>query len=564
MESDHSTGIKKSLTNYGDPEFSVYIRKAFFKAMGYTDEELARPIVGIINTFSGFNSCHHNFGDLIEAVKRGVLSQGGLPIEFPTISLGEMFTAPTTMMFRNLMAMDTEEMIRAQPMDGVVLLGGCDKTVPAQLMGAASVDLPAICLVAGPMITGDYHGERLGACTDCRRFWREYRAGSIGKQEIDEIGSRLCASTGTCMVMGTASTMAAMAEALGIMLPGGAAIPAVMAERRRQAEATGKTVVAMIQKQLRPSKIMTRKSFENALRVLMAIGGSTNAVIHLTAIARRLKIQLSLDDFNRVSDETPVLVNVRPSGQHYMEDFWKAGGVPVVMKALEDFLHPDELTVLGTTVGENLSGIPQPPTWQDVIATRDEPLFGSGSLVCLIGNLAPNGAVIKRSAASPNLLTHRGPAIVFKSLDDLHDRVDAPDLEITKEHVMVLQNAGPIGGPGMPESGYMPIPKKLLQAGVKDIVRISDARMSGTAFGAVVLHVSPEAAVGGPLALVQDGDLIELDVPNKRLELLVDAEVLAKRRDNLTLPAPHFDRGDGKLYISHVEQAHLGCDFDFL
>ena len=363
MRRDHSKGIKKGLTNYGDPEFSVYIRKAFFKAMGYSDAELERPIVGIINTFSGFNSCHHNFGDLIEAVKRGVLSQGGLPIEFPTISLGEMFTAPTTMMFRNLMAMDTEEMIRAQPMDGVVLLGGCDKTVPAQLMGTASVDIPAICLVAGPMITGDYRGERLGACTDCRRFWIEYRAGNIKKGEIDEIEGRLCASTGTCMVMGTASTMAAMAEALGIMLPGGTAVPAVMAERRRQAEATGRTIVSMIRSHLCPSKIMTRKSFENALRVLMAIGGSTNAVIHLTAIARRLNIQLTLDDFNRISDETPVLVNVRPSGKYYMEDFWKAGGVPVVMNALRDNLHSDELTVLGTTLGENLSNISQPPAW---------------------------------------------------------------------------------------------------------------------------------------------------------------------------------------------------------
>ena len=564
MSSDNAKGIKKGLTNYGDPEFSVYIRKAFFKAMGYGGEELERPIIGIINTFSGFNSCHHNFADLIEAVKRGVLSQGGLPIEFPTISLGEMFTAPTTMMFRNLMAMDTEEMIRAQPMDGVVLLGGCDKTVPAQLMGAASVDIPAICLVAGPMITGDYRGERLGACTDCRRFWREYRAGNIDKGDIDEIEGRLCASTGTCMVMGTASTMAAMAEALGIMLPGGAAIPAVMAERRRQAEVTGRTIVSMIRKQLRPSKILTRKSFENALRVLMAIGGSTNAVIHLTAIARRLHIEFTLDDFNQISDETPVLVNVRPSGQYYMEDFWKAGGVPVVMKALEDFLHSDALTALGLTVGENMSGVPQPPAWQNVISEKDNPLFGTGSLVCLFGNLAPNGAVIKRSAASPNLLSHRGPAVVFGSLEDLHNRIDSPDLEVTKEHVMVLQNAGPIGGPGMPEAGYLPIPKKLLQTGVKDMVRISDARMSGTAFGAVVLHVSPEAAVGGTLALVQDGDLIELDVPNKRLELLVNSEELAKRRDSLTLPTPHFERGYGKLFIDHVEQAHLGCDFDFL
>ena len=564
MGRDDSKGIKKGLTNYGDPEFSVYIRKAFFKAMGYSDAELERPIVGIINTFSGFNSCHQNFGDLIEAVKRGVLSQGGLPIEFPTISLGEMFTAPTTMMFRNLMAMDTEEMIRAQPMDGVVLLGGCDKTVPAQLMGAASVDIPAICLVAGPMITGDYRGERLGACTDCRRFWREYRAGNIGKGEIDEIEGRLCASTGTCMVMGTASTMAAMAEAIGIMLPSGAAVPAVMAERRRHAESTGRTIVSMIKSHLRPSKIMTRKSFENALRVLMAIGGSTNAVIHLTAIARRLKIKLSLDDFNRISDETPVLVNVRPSGKYYMEDFWKAGGLPVVMKALQDNLHSDELTVLGTTLGENLADVSQPPAWQDVITTIDNPLFGAGSLVCLFGNLAPNGAVIKRSAASPSLQTHRGPAVVFKSLEDLHHRIDSPDLEVTEKHVMVLQNAGPIGGPGMPEAGYLPIPKKLLQAGVKDMVRVSDARMSGTAFGTVVLHVSPEAAVGGALALVRDGDLIEIDVPNKRLELLVNGEDLAKRRDNLTQPTHHFERGYGKLYIDHVEQAHLGCDFDFL
>ena len=564
MKQNNRTGFTQGLTNYGDPEFSIYIRTAFAKAMGYSDEELGRPIVGIINTFSGFNSCHHNFGDLIEAVKRGVLSQGGLPIEFPTISLGEMFTAPTTMMFRNLMAMDTEEMIRAQPMDGVVLLGGCDKTVPAQLMGAISADVPAICLVAGPMITGDYQGERLGACTDCRRFWGEYRAGHLDSQQVNEIGDRLCASIGTCMVMGTASTMAALAEALGMMLPGGAAIPAVMAERRRHAEATGRTIVSIIQKDLRPSKILTRQSFENAMRLLMAIGGSTNAVIHLTAIAKRLGIQLDLADFDRISDETPVLVNLKPSGQYYMEDLFKAGGIPVVMKELEAFLHQDALTVLGTTLSENLTAVPPPPYWQQVIKTRDEPLLGTGSLACLSGNLAPNGAVIKRSAASPHLMTHRGPAIIFKSLEDLHDRIDAPDLPVTPDHVIVLQNAGPIGGPGMPEAGYLPIPKKLLRAGVKDIVRISDARMSGTAFGTIVLHVSPEAAVGGPLALVEDGDLIELDTPNKRLQLLVDEAVLTRRRETLVLPKPHFQRGYGKLYIDHIEQAHLGCDLDFL
>ncbi len=561
---NNPSGIKQGLTHYGDPEFSVYIRKAFAKGMGYSDAELERPIVGIINTFSGFNSCHHNFGDLIEAVKRGVLSQGGLPIEFPTISLGEMFTAPTTMMFRNLMAMDTEEMIRAQPMDGVVLLGGCDKTVPAQLMGAVSADRPVICLVAGPMITGDYQGRRLGACTDCRRFWGEYRAGRLDRDQADEIGGRLCSSTGTCMVMGTASTMAGLAEALGMMLPGGAAIPAVMAERRRHAEATGRTIVSMIWKELRPSKILTHQSFENAMRLLMAIGGSTNGVIHLTAIAKRLGVRLNLTDFDQISDETPVLLNLKPSGRYYMEDLFKAGGIPVVMKALEDFLHRDALTVLGTTIGENLSTVPQPPAWQDVIKTKDEPLLGTGSLACLFGNLAPNGAVIKRSAASPHWLTHQGPAIVFGSLEDLHNRIDNPDLPITEEHVIVLQNAGPIGGPGMPEAGYLPIPKKLLRAGVKDMVRISDARMSGTAFGTIVLHISPEAAVGGPLALVQDGDLIELDTRNKRLELRVDDAVLAKRREDLILPEPHFKRGYGKLYIEHIEQAHLGCDFDFL
>jgi dihydroxy-acid dehydratase len=366
------------------------------------------------------------------------------------------------------------------------------------------------------------------------------------------------------MVMGTASTMAALAEALGLMLPGGAAIPAVMSERRRHAEATGRTIVSMIKNQLRPSKILTEQSFENAIRLLMAIGGSTNGVIHLTAIARRLGINLKLTDFDQISDETPVIVNLKPSGEHYMEDLFKAGGIPVVMKALEDVLHRDAQTVLGSTIGENLSAVPQPAAWQDVIKPRIAPLFESGTLASLFGNLAPQGAVIKRSAASPDLLTHRGPAVVFKSLEDLHNRIDDPDLPVTKDHIIVLQNAGPIGGPGMPEAGYLPIPKKLLRAGVKDMVRISDARMSGTAFGTIVLHIAPEAAVGGPLALVEEGDLIELDVPNKRIELLVDETILAKRKEQLVLPEPHFQRGYGLLYTQHIEQAHLGCDFDFL
>ena len=564
MKSNQTTGIQKGLTNYGDPEFSIYIRKAFAKAMGYTEDELNRPIVGIVNTFSGFNSCHQNFSDLIEALKRGILSQGALPIEFPTISLGEIFTSPTTMMFRNLMAMDTEEMIKAQPMDGVVLLGGCDKTVPAQLMGALSADKPTICLVAGPMITGNYQGEKLGACTDCRRFWREYRAGQIDKEQIELINNHLCSSTGTCMVMGTASTMAALAEAMGMMLPGGAAIPAVMAERRRHAEATGRTIVTAIQKDLRPSRVLSKRSFENAIRVLMAIGGSTNAIIHLTAIAKRIGIQLTLADFNRIGNQTPVLVNLKPSGQYYMEDLAQSGGIPTVMKELEESLHRQETTINGKTIGENLMEVPLPPKWQDVIKTRSNPLLAGEGLTCLFGNLAPNGAIIKRSAASPHLLHHRGPALVFKSIEDLHNRIDQQDLHVTNNHVIVLQNAGPVGGPGMPEAGYLPIPKKLLQTGIKDMVRISDARMSGTAFGTVVLHISPEAAVGGPLATVQDGDMIELDVENKSIQLLIDDNELRKRTDNINLPEPHFQRGYGFLYTNHVEQAHLGCDFDFL
>ncbi len=564
MKADELRGINRGLTDYGDPEFSIYIRKAFAKAMGYADHELERPIVGIIDTSSGFNSCHQNFPDLIEAVKRGVLSEGGLPITFPTISLGEMFTAPTSMMFRNLMAIDTEEMIRAQPMDAVVLLCGCDKTVPAQLMGAASVNRPAICLVAGPMVAGDYQGKRLGACTDCRHFWREYRAGNLDNQEINQVEDRLCATIGTCMVMGTASTMASLAEALGIMIPGGATPPAVMGDRRRQAEATGRVIVSMIRSDLRPSQILTPHAFENAMRVLMAIGGSTNAVIHLTAIAKRLGITLKLQDFDKISDETPLLVNVKPNGQYYMEDLWKAGGIPTVMKELEDCLHCDALTVLGTTIRENLKEVASPPRWQDVVRTREEPILEKGGIACLFGNLAPNGAVIKRSAASPHLLTHRGKAVVFKSLEDLHNRIDAPDLSVTEDSIIVLQNAGPIGGPGMPEAGYLPIPKKLLRAGVKDMVRISDARMSGTAFGTIVLHIAPEAAIGGPLALVEDNDLIELDVLNNRLQLLVDEQTLAERRTRLVLPEPVFQRGYGKLFTDRVEQAHLGCDFDFL
>jgi dihydroxy-acid dehydratase len=557
-------GIGRGLTNYGDPDFSRYIRRAFAKSMGYSDGELDRPIIGIANSGSGFNSCHQNFDDLTEALKRGILSGGGIPIEFPTISLGEIFTSPTTMMFRNLMAMDTEEMIRAQPMDGVVLLGGCDKTVPAQLMGAISVDIPTICLVAGPMMTGTYQGERLGACTDCRQYWIKYRADEVDSNQIETINDQLCATTGTCMVMGTASTMAALAEALGLMLPGGASIPAVMADRRRQAEATGRTLLDLVAADLTPSRILDRRSFENAITVLMAIGGSTNAVIHLTAIAKRAGIQLTLNDFDHHSKITPVLVDVKPNGQNYMEDLWRSGGIPIVMKEIEDLLQTDVMTVTGSTVGQNLARVETPSSWQKVIRPRQSPLVSDGGLVPVFGNLAPDGAIIKKSAASPHLLHHRGPAIVFDSVEDLYHRLDDPDLPVTQDHVLVLRNVGPIGGPGMPEVGNLSIPKKLLQQGIRDMVRISDARMSGTAFGTIVLHVAPESAIGGPLALVEDGDLVELDVVNRKLDLHLPEQVLAQRRENLILPSPHFQRGYGKLFQDHVEQADQGCDFDFL
>jgi len=557
-------GIGQGLTSYGDPDFSRYIRRAFAKSMGYSNEELNRPIIGIANSSSGFNSCHQNFDDLIEALKRGILSGGGIPIVFPTISLGEIFTSPTTMMFRNLMAMDTEEMIRAQPMDGVVLLGGCDKTVPAQLMGAISVDIPTICLVAGPMITGSYQGERLGACTDCRQYWVKYRANEVNSNQIEAINDQLCATTGTCMVMGTASTMAALAEALGLMLPGGASIPAVMAERRRQAEATGRTLLDLVAANLTPSRILDRRSFVNAITVLMTIGGSTNAVIHLMAIAKRAGIQLTLNDFDHQSQITPVLVDVKPNGQHYMEDLWKAGGIPVVMKEIEDLLQTDVMTVTGSTVKQNLSKIERPSGWQQVIRPRQLPLTSDGGLVPVFGNLAPDGAIIKKSAASPHLLHHLGPAMVFDSVEDLYHRLDDPNLPVTQEHVLVLRNVGPVGGPGMPEVGNLSIPKKLLQQGIRDMVRISDSRMSGTAFGTIVLHVAPESAIGGPLALVKDGDLIELDVTNRKLHLHLSKHVLTQRREDLILPSPHFQRGYGKLFQDHVEQAHQGCDFDFL
>jgi dihydroxy-acid dehydratase len=562
---DTKRGMRRSLTSYGDEAFSLFLRKAFIKAMGYTDDALARPVIGITNTFSGFNACHRNVPELIEAVKRGVMLAGGLPIEFPTISLHESFSHPTSMYLRNLMSIDVEEMIRAQPMDAVVLIGGCDKTVPALLMGAASANTPAIVLVTGPMITGSHKGERLGACTDCRRLWGKFRAGEIDDAEIAEINSTLAPSAGTCMVMGTASTMACMTEALGMMLPGGAAAPAVHADRLRAAEATGARAVALAAEGLTPAQIMTPKAFENALRMLLAIGGSTNAIVHIAAVAGRLGIKVDLDAFDRLGQDTPVLVDLKPTGQHYMEDLFKAGGVTTILREIKPLLNLDCLTVTGKTLGENIE-CAAPPFAQEVVRPFDNPIYRGGSIAVLHGNLAPSGAIIKQAAATAALLQHTGRAVVFKSLEDLADRVDRDDLDVSADDILVLQNAGPKGAPGMPESGYLPIPRKLARQGVKDMVRISDARMSGTAFGSIVLHISPESAVGGPLALVRTGDRIKLDTAGRRIDLLIDDTEMQRRRSawRPAEPEPADTRGYRKLFMTTVEQAEHGCDFEFL
>jgi dihydroxy-acid dehydratase len=558
-----ASGLARGLTNYGDPAFSLYLRRSFAKSMGYSGELLGRPVVGIADSRSGFNNCHRHFPELVEAVKRGVLAAGGLPVEFPTVSLGEVFLHPTSMMFRNLMSIDVEEMIRAQPMDAVVLVGGCDKTVPAQLMGAASADVPAVQLLAGPMMPTSFHGERLGACTDCRRFWAMHRAGKVDAKGIDEVEGNLATTAGTCAVMGTASTMASIAEALGMALPGTAAIPAVHADRLRAAEESGRRAVQMAGAPIRPSQVISEKAVDNALRVLLAIGGSTNAIVHLTAIAGRAGIPVTLQKLNELSDSTPVLVDLKPTGQHYMSDLYAAGGVGTVLRELKPLLHLDCMTVAGVTLGEVLEKL---PPWVDRAVVREfnNPISPVGGLVGLFGSLAPSGAILKRSAADPKLFEKEGRAVVFSSLDDLSARVDDPNLDVTADDFMVLQNAGPKSGYAMPEAGYLPIPAKLARAGVKDMVRISDARMSGTAYGTIVLHVSPEAAVGGALALVKNGDRIRLSVKERRIDLLVDEKELQKRRSVWKSPGTAPTRGYAKLYMDHVLQAEHGCDFDFL
>ena len=564
-------GLRKSLAHYGDVEFSLFLRRAFIKAAGYSEDTLERPIVGITNTYSDFNPCHGNVPQLIDAVKRGVMHAGGLPMVFPTISIHESFAYPTSMYLRNLMALDTEEMMRAQPVDAVVLIGGCDKTIPAQLMAAASADVPSIVLPTGPMLTRTHGGERLGACTDCRRFWGQFRAGSLAQDEVDTINAKLAPTVGTCMVMGTASTMALCAEALGMSLPGAAAVPAVHSERLRIAEASGKRAVEIAQSvgddgssALSPRSIMSPAAFHNALAVLQAVGGSTNALIHLTAIAARLGIRIDLQRFDALGRDVPVLVDLKPTGAHYMEHLHEAGGLAPILREIAPVLALEARTVAGLSLGETIARAPI--VMQDVVRSAASPVYPVGGIAVLHGNLAPGGAVIKQSAATARLLQHSGRAVVFETLEDLAQRIDDPALDVTADDVLVLRTAGPKGAPGMPEAGYLPIPKKLAALGVKDMVRISDARMSGTAFGTIVLHITPESAEGGPLALVRNGDRITLDTAGRRITLEVSDVELAQRRAQWTKPAPSpaAARGYRRLFIETVTQADVGCDFDFM
>lgn len=558
---DGGSGLDRHLTQYGDKQFARYLRRSFSHSMGYSRKMLDRPVIGIATSTSGYNNCHRQMPELVAAVSRGVLAEGGLPIEFPTISLGEPFMHPTTMMFRNLMAMDVEEMIRAQPMDAVVLVGGCDKTVPAQLMGAMSAGTPAIQLVVGPMMTGSYQGERLGACTDCRRFWGKYRAGAVDDAQIDAIEGNLATTAGTCAVMGTASTMACLSEALGMSIPGSGTIPNVHADRLRAGEESGRAALRLAVDGIAPESIVSERAVRNALRVLLSIGGSTNAIIHLTAIVGRLGITITADELNELSDTTPVLVDLKPTGQYYMEDFHKAGGVPAVMRELGELIDVDCPTITGESWREVLA---RTDPWRDrqVIRDRDDPVYPVGGLVSLSGSLAPAGAILKRSAADERLFESEGRAVVFESLADLAQRIDDPDLDVEADDFLVLQNAGPIAA-AMPEAGYIPIPRVLAERGVTDMVRLSDARMSGTAYGTVVLHISPEAAVGGPLGLVRNGDRIRMSVADKSLDLLVDEEEMNQRRTEQGAPRGRPGRGYAKLYADHVLQAQHGCDFDF-
>ena len=559
-------GLEKNLSDYGDKDFSNFIRRSFAKSMGYSNKSLDKPIVGICYTESGYNNCHRNFPEMLEAVKRGVHASGALPIVFPVISLGETFLNPTSMMYRNLMSMCVEEMILAQPMDSVILMGGCDKTVPALLMGAFSANIPSCLLVSGPMMTGRHKGERLGACTDCRRFWAKYRSNEIDKNEINLIEDKLATTSGTCAIMGTASTMAIIADVLGIMVPNTSSIPAVHSDRLRASEDTGILAANLgLNKDILPEKIVTKKSIENALRVLLAISGSTNAIIHLTAIARRIGINISLDEFNRISEETPVIVNLKPVGEGYMEDFNASGGLNSVLLELKNKLHLDTIDITGQTLKQRLKKINNSYIDRKIIFSKSKPVNKKGGLIALFGSLAPEGAILKRAAASKKLFEHKGRAVVFSSLNDLAKRIDDPNLDVKKDDILVLQNAGPSSNSGMPEAGYLPIPKKLAKKGIKDMIRISDARMSGSAFGTIILHVTPESNKLGPLAVVQNGDYIKLSVKNNSLNLLISEKEMKNRMSKISKNKKVvYERGYKSLYQKNVLPATLGCDFNFL
>jgi dihydroxy-acid dehydratase len=548
---------------YGVKDLRSFGHRSRTAQMGYhRSDYLGKPVIAIINTWSDINPCHSHFKQRVEEVKRGIWQAGGFPVEMPAISLSEPFQKPTTMLYRNLLAMETEELLRSYPADGCVLMGGCDKTTPALVMGALSMNLPAIFLPAGPMLRGDFQGKFLGSGSDTWKYWAELRAGNITEEDWQGVEDGIARSAGHCMTMGTASTMTSAIEALGLTLPGAASIPAPDSRHAQMATATGRRIVDMVWEDLKPLEIATAKAFDNAVTTVLALGGSTNAVVHLVALARRANVALDIDRFDALARTTPVLANVRPAGKYLMEDFYYAGGLPAMLVELGDLIDASLPTVNGKTLGENLAGA---RTWNDdVIRPRSNPLVERDGLAVLRGNLAPDGAVIKPPAMEARLQTHVGRAVVFKSYDDMAARIDDPALDVDADSVIVLQNAGPQGAPGMPEWGQLPIPQKLLKQGVRDMVRISDARMSGTSYGACVLHVTPEAFVGGPLALVRDGDRIALDVPNRRLELQVDEAELARRRAAWTPAPPHFTRGFGTLYLKHVTQADKGCDFDFL
>jgi len=557
-------GLSKGTVNYGDHEFALFLRKAFIKGAGFSDEDLEKPIVGIVNTGSDFTPCHGNVPQLIDAVKRGVMMQGALPIVFPTISLHESFAAPTSLYLRNLMSMDTEEMIRAQPMDSVVLIGGCDKTIPAQLMGALSAQKPFVVLPTGPMLSSRWRGERVGACTDCRRLWADFRAGRLTQTQIEDANNHLVPSVGTCSVMGTASTMACLVEVMGLTAPGAASAPAVSADRIRIAERTGYAAARLARGGV-PMPVMNTAILNNALTVLLAIGGSTNALVHLAAVAGRLGLKLDPQQFNAIADKTPVLVDLKPGGEGYMPDFHEAGGLIKVIAELGDLIRTDIPTVFGDTLNERIQTVDQ-GFQQFVIRNRNNPVYPNGGLKWLSGNLAPNGAVIKPVAASQSLLEHEGRAVIFEGLEDMALRLDHPDLDVQADDVLVLRGIGPKGS-GMPEAGLIPIPKKLAAQGIKDMVRISDGRMSGTAYGTIVLHVSPEAAEGGPLSLVRNGDRIRLSVSNSSLSVLVDEATLQERKNehlHEKLSLLSHERGYGRLHNQEVLQAEEGCDFKFL